>query len=252
MTTDTQQNDVPSDDAGTERSAPPRSRRGIRSYVQRSARLGPRLQRHWDQYADTYLIDLARDDSAMEVSAKVRLDLAKEFGRTAPVVMEIGSGRGEMLAAACQAHPEWNLLGCEVYRPGVAGLLGRVGRQEATNVRIAHADAMTLLRGAIPTGSLDELWVFFPDPWHKSRHHKRRLINDEFAALAARALRPGGIWRVATDWLDYAGQIAQVIENSPDFDGGLSPRFDLRPLTRFEGKARDEGRSVSDFTAIRR
>ncbi len=226
--------------------------RKVRSFVQRSGRLSPRLQRHWDQYGEQYLLELRRIDTRMSVDPELVIDLPTAFGRTAPTIMEIGSGRGEMITAAAASHPQHNYLGCEVFTQGVAGILGRLGQEEVRNVRIAHADATALLRHNLPAGSLEEIWVFFPDPWHKLRHNKRRLITDEFATLVARALAPGGTWRVATDWPDYGAQIAAVIAASPDFDGGAAPRFEQRPLTRFEAKAHAEGRTVTDFTAVRR
>ncbi|GAA2232852.1 tRNA (guanosine(46)-N7)-methyltransferase TrmB [Rarobacter faecitabidus] len=229
-----------------------RPHRRIRSYVQRSSRLGPRLQGHWDRFAPTYLVPIEHEEASMSIASGAALDPSALFGRVAPLVLEIGSGRGEMIAHGAEQRPERDHLACEVYTPGVAGILGRVGRAELTNVRLVHADATALLEYVLPAGSLDELWVFFPDPWHKSRHHKRRLINDEFASLAARVLKPGGIWRIATDWPDYADQVDRVLTASQDFDGGRTDRFDLRPLTRFEQKAHAEGRGVADFAAVRR
>ncbi|GAA2524366.1 tRNA (guanosine(46)-N7)-methyltransferase TrmB [Rarobacter incanus] len=227
-------------------------RRQIRSYVQRSSRLGPRLQGHWDKYGPRYLVDLPRDSSAMGIDPDFRWDPQHHFARPAQTILEIGSGRGETIAHAAAQLPATNFIGCEVYAPGVAGILGRAGQADLDNVAIVHADATTLLEATLPAGSISELWVFFPDPWHKSRHHKRRLISDSFADLAARVLKAGGTWRIATDWPDYADQIGQVIRDSSQFEGGPTSRFDLRPLTRFEAKAHDEGRSVTDFAATRR
>lgn len=225
--------------------------RQVQSFVQRSGRLKRRLQQHWDKYSGEYLVDIPRDFSRVSVEDSFILDPAAEFGRTASLVLEVGAGRGETIAAAAMAHPEVNHLACEVYEPGVAGILGRVGNLGLPNVRILHADAVAILTHSIAPASVDEVWVFFPDPWHKKRHNKRRLVNDEFAELVARVLRPGGRWRLATDWADYADDIAAVLQRSPHFTGGTSERFAVRPLTRFEAKAHDEGRSVTDFTATR-
>lgn len=219
--------------------------------MQRSARLNPRLQGHWDKYGPRYLVDVTRGDAAMSLQPETRFDLPRIFEREAPTTLEIGSGRGEAIAHAASIHPERDFLACEVYTPGVAGILGRVGQNDLPNVRVLHADATHVLDFALPPASLDEVWVFFPDPWHKSRHNKRRLINDDFARLVARVLAPGGRWRIATDWQAYADQVAHVIEDSADFEGGAADRFELRPLTRFEQKAHREGRSVWDFTAVR-
>lgn len=226
-------------------------RRQVQSFVQRSSRLKPRLQRHWDDYGDDYLVAIPREFSRVSVAKGFVLDPVSTFGRQAPLVLEIGAGRGETIAAAAAAHPGVDHLACEVYEPGVAGILGRVGASGLRNVRILHADAVALLTHGIAPASLDEVWVFFPDPWHKSRHHKRRLVGDEFAALVARVLRPGGRWRLATDWADYADQIAGVLDRSPSFTGGTCERFPDRPSTRFESKAREEGRLVTDFIATR-
>jgi tRNA (guanine-N7-)-methyltransferase len=145
-------------------------------------------------------------------------------------------------------------------RAGHAGVdPGRDGGAPGTeldNLRLVQANAAELLATALPEGSVDELWVFFPDPWHKARHHKRRLVTPEFARLAARVLRPGGTWRLATDWVEYAEQMLDVGEASADFDnlhgaGQVAPRFDGRVLTSFEKKGTEAGRTVTDLVFVR-
>lgn len=232
--------------------APPPHARRIVSFVQRSGRLDAQARRIWDAHAADYLIDVPRDTPQTSLADDWRLDTEVTFGRAAPLVVEIGSGRGETLVAAALMHPERNHLACEVYTPGVAKTVSRLSHESVSNVRIIQADAVHLLHHGLAPASVTELWVFFPDPWHKLRHRKRRLVSLAFAELAARVLVPGGIWRLATDWPDYAVQIEDVIVRSPDFVGGITSRFGLRPVTRFERKAHDEGRSVTDFTAVRR
>jgi len=221
------------------------------SFVQRSGRLDPRLQRIWDQHASRYVIDVPRDAPRTSLAGDYRLDPAQAFGREAPLIVEIGSGRGETIAAAAVAHPERNHLACEVYVPGVARTVARLAHEDAEHVRIVQADAVQLLGHALPEASVDELWVFYPDPWHKSRHHKRRLVSPSFARLVSRVLRDGGVWRIATDWADYAEQIAQVLDGAQDLAGGLVERFAERPETRFARKAREEGRPTTDFAVTR-
>ena len=168
------------------------------------------------------------------------------YGRTAPLVLEIGSGMGEATAAMAAADPDRDVLAVEVHTPGVGALLRRVQELGLTNVRIAEADGLDVLR-ARSAGSLDEVRVFFPDPWPKARHHKRRLVSPGFAELVADRLRPGGRLHVATDWPSYAEQARQV----------LSARWDLvdtdrgsRPVTRFEQQARDAGRTCWDLVWV--
>jgi len=222
------------------------------SFVQRSGRLDPRLQQIWDTHAATYVVDVERDAPRTSLAQGYRIDPGALFGREAPLVVEIGSGRGEMITSAAAAHPERNHLACEVYVPGVARTVSRLAQEGAEHVRIVQADAVHLLGHALPEASVDELWVFYPDPWHKSRHHKRRLISPSFTRLVSRVLRDGGVWRIATDWADYAEQITEVLAQAPDLVGGVVERFEERPETRFARKAVDEGRTTTDFAVTRR
>lgn len=222
------------------------------SFTRRSARLGERQQKVWDQLAEQYVLDVPGAGPSTSVDPDWRFDAAAIYGRTAPLVVEIGSGYGESLQHAAAEHPEWNFLGIEVYRPGVAQTLLHVRREELTNVRMVMANAPEMLTTSFDEGSLHELRIWFPDPWHKLKHRKRRLITPAFAEKAARVLPPGGVWRAATDWADYADQIRSVFENAPQFDGGQVERFEGRPVTRFETKGLNVGREIADFAATRR
>ena len=179
------------------------------------------------------------------------LDPAAVLGRSAPLVLEIGSGTGEVTAALAAADPERDVLAVEVHTPGVANLLRMIEAQGLRNVRVAEGDALVVLRDMLPPGSVDEVRVLFPDPWPKSRHHKRRLVSSSFAALVVRRLTPGGRLHVATDWPHYAEQVLEVVTAEPGLVGGVVPRPD-RPVTRFEQRALDAGRPVADVVAVRR
>jgi len=229
----------------------PRFRTSPVSFTRRGGRLNDRQQRVWDQYANDIVVDVPQGGPSTSVHPDYRFDAEATFGRSAPLVIEIGSGYGEALAHAAKTNPDWNFLGIEVYVPAVAQTLAHVRREGLTNLRMAIVNAPELLTTAIAPGSLHELRIWFPDPWHKKRHNKRRLITADFATIAARVLPPGGIWRAATDWADYADQIADVMESSPDFEGGRSERFEGRPVTRFETKGIKVGRRIHDFTARR-
>ena len=183
------------------------------------------------------------------------LDLDQVFGRTAPRSLEIGFGNGEVLAALAEAEPERDFIGIEVYRPGLGRMLSRVAELGLGNVRVSGDDAVELLEERIADASLDRIMVFFPDPWPKKRHHKRRLIQVPFASLLASKLKPGGQLCLATDWQDYAEQMLAVMEATPGLrnlhpgtDGdGYAPRPDYRPLTRFEQRGRRLGHGVWDL-----
>jgi tRNA (guanine-N7-)-methyltransferase len=176
------------------------------------------------------------------------------FGRTAPLIMEIGSGMGESTAALAAAAPDVDHIAVEVYEPGLAQLLMRLAAAGLTNVVLLRGDAVALLRERVPPASLAGIRIFFPDPWPKRRHHKRRLVQPGFVALAASRLEPGGLLHLATDWDDYARQMRAVCDAEPalentaaDQPGGWTPRPDWRPVTKFEQRARLEGREVRDL-----
>ncbi|MFE9677846.1 tRNA (guanosine(46)-N7)-methyltransferase TrmB [Streptomyces sp. NPDC006259] len=180
------------------------------------------------------------------------VDLAELFGNDNPVVLEIGFGMGEATAQMAAADPETNILAVDVHTPGQGNLLNLADRGGLTNVRVANGDAIILLREMLPPDSLDGVRVYFPDPWPKKRHHKRRLLQPEFLDLAATRLRTGAIVHCATDWEPYAEQMLEVLTAHPDFvntqaDGGFSPRPGFRPLTRFEGQGLDKGHVVNDL-----
>jgi tRNA (guanine-N7-)-methyltransferase len=257
------------------------------SFVRRGTRLHGRRQDAWERQAGRFIVDVPRHHADTSVAEGFGFDPVAVFGRTAPLTVEIGSGLGEAVAEAAERHPERDFLAVEVYRPGLAHLLLRIEQKGLTNVRAVQANAPEVLDVMLAPGSVDELWVFFPDPWHKIRHHKRRLVKDSFAEKAARVLAPGGLWRLATDWSDYAEQMRTVLDASPDFEslhpgeltgaespltrvrsgglegndaepdfvdgrGGWAPRWDGRTLTSFENKALKAGRLVFDLAYRRR
>ncbi len=179
------------------------------------------------------------------------LEPAEVFGRVAPLVLEIGSGMGEATATMAAADPDRDVLAVEVHTPGLGTLLRRIEDAGLTNVRVLEADAREVLTDLLAPGSLDEVRVFFPDPWPKARHAKRRLVTDGFASLVASRLRPGGRLHVATDWASYAAQVEQVLAASEEYDVVARDRG-ARPVTRFEQRGLDAGRSPYDVVARRR
>ncbi len=219
------------------------------SFHRRGGRLKERQQRAWDDLHGSHVVDLPRHGPSTSVDPAYRLDVEALFGRRAPLVVEIGSGRGEALVVAAAEHPERDFLGLEVYVPGVAQTLVTMRHQGVTNVRLAVVNATEALATMLEPGSVHELWTWFPDPWHKKRHHKRRLVTVAFTQLVARVLEPGGTWRFATDWDDYAHVVAEVIAASPHVDGGPVPRHDGRTLTRFERKGVAADRTIHDLAA---
>ncbi|AXT85819.1 tRNA (guanosine(46)-N7)-methyltransferase TrmB [Aeromicrobium sp. A1-2] len=223
------------------------------SFARRGGRLSDRQQAAWDALAEKHVLDVPRLGTNTSVDPAYVLDTRAAFGRSAPLVVEIGSGRGEALVHAAAEQPEVDFLALEVYVPGVAQTLVTMRHRGVTNVRLLVVNAAEALTTMLPPASVHELRVWSPDPWHKKRHNKRRLVTASFAELAARVLEPGGAWRLATDWEEYAEQIRSVVDASPDFDGGeWSPRFEGRPLTRFENKGLSVGRTIRDVEAIRR
>ena len=178
------------------------------------------------------------------------LDFAQVFGRVAPVFLEIGFGMGETSAAIASAHPQNDYLGIEVHTPGVGALLKLIGEQGLTNLRVVQHDAVEVLREMIPAGSLAGIHIYFPDPWPKKRHHKRRLIQPPLVALLASRLAPGGYLHLATDWEEYAGQMLQVLAAEPllrNTAEGYAPRPEWRPQTKFEARGLRLGHGVWDL-----
>lgn len=193
-----------------------RPHRRVTSFVRRGSRLTASRQRAWDAHASRYVLDVPRDGTDTGVEPAFRLDPAEVFGRSAPLIVEIGSGLGETLAHAAAEHPERDHLGFEVYVPGVAQTLQHLERAGLPgNVRLLVADAQTALPALLPEASVAEAWIFFPDPWHKARHHKRRLVSPSLVADLAQLLVDGGTLRVATDWQDYAARVREILDAAP-------------------------------------
>ena len=218
-----------------------RPARKIRSFVRREGRLTVGQQRAlqalWPRYG---------------LSADAPLDLAAVFGRSAPCTLEIGFGNGDALATMAGQRPDDDFIGIEVHRPGVGRLLQQLDEQELTNVRVMREDAVQILNTCFPDNSLDRLLLFFPDPWHKKRHHKRRIIQPDFVELLSRKIRPGGHLHMATDWEDYAQHMLEVMGESAAFrncagSGNYSPRPDYRPVTKFERRGQRLGHGVWDL-----
>jgi tRNA (guanine-N7-)-methyltransferase len=215
-------------------------RRPIRSYVLRQGRMSSAQQRAYEALLQRF---------GLPYAAAI-VDLAGAFGRTAPKVLEIGFGMGETTAAIAQAHPEIDYLGVEVHSPGVGSLLKRIDELGLTNVRIVQHDAAEVVRDMLAPGTLDAVNVFFPDPWPKKRHHKRRLLQPPFVASLAARLKPGGLLHVATDWRDYAEQALAVLEAEPRLENtaaGFAPRPAHRPPTKFEQRGVKLGHGVWDL-----
>jgi len=246
------------------------------SFVRRSPRMNESQASAWARWHAAYLVDgLPRLDAglkraprhprdepdeagvrAVQLAPQPRLALPGLFGREAPLGVEIGVGAGEAIAAAALGRPEWDWLGFEVYEKALASTMGRLGTQGAANVRLICADGVGGLEWLLAPGSVAELHTYFPDPWPKKRHHKRRLITPAFVDLVATRLAPGGRWRVATDWEDYAEAIAASLASCPamrdEYAGGETPRPADRPVTKFERRARLAGRAVREFCWVRR
>jgi tRNA (guanine-N7-)-methyltransferase len=226
--------------------AGPTAPRTVRSFVQRAGRITRAQQRALEELWPRYGIDFGRD----------LLDLDATFGRTAPRVLEVGIGNGETLLEVACRRPEADFIGVEVHAPGIGHCLLGIEAKGLTNVRLIAHDAVEVLEKQIPDGSLDELLLYFPDPWPKKRHHKRRIVQPAFVALVARKLRAGGVFRLATDWTPYAEQMLEVLAASTDFanratDGRFVPRPASRPPTKFERRGERLGHEVFDLEFTR-
>jgi tRNA (guanine-N7-)-methyltransferase len=212
----------------------------------------PQQRRAWEHHYDRYVLPVPRDQTSTSIAPGAILDLEAVFGREAPLTVEIGPGMGDSLVPMALARPDVDILAFEVYQPAIASTLAQLAANDVPNVRIVQADAVAGLRHLVPAASVGEVWMFFPDPWHKARHRKRRLLSPDFVDLVASRMQVGGIWRLATDWQDYAGQMRQVIEGHPAFanahSGSWAPRWEARPLTRFERRGLEAGRQVYDLT----
>ena len=253
--------------------------RSIVSYVRRSEKLSDRLARAWARYSSRYLLDLDQADGSLTVAENLRCDAAMVrsiWGRDAPLIVEIGSGNGENVVVAAREHPDRNYLALEVYQPGLARTMLMAGKSDLDNLRLAQVNAPDLLARMDP-GLIKEVWTFFPDPWPKMKHHKRRLVQPALADDLAECLEPGGLWRIATDIEDYALHVHEVMDGNPRFKnlGNLrvslptrhvgkgtadqakslphaifmeSTRFDGRIVTNFERKGIEAGRVIHDLT----
>jgi len=220
-------------------------RRPIRSFVLRQGRMSPGQQRACEALMPRFGV----------AYSPATLDFTQLFGRSAPTIVEIGFGMGETSAAIAAAQPQHNFLGIEVHAPGVGSLLKQIEAFQLRNVRIVQHDAVEVLRHMLAPNSLHGVHLFFPDPWPKKRHHKRRLVQPEFAALVAARLKSGGYLHCATDWQEYAEQMLAVLEADPllkNSVGGFAARPSYRPLTKFEKRGLKLGHGVWDLVFLRR
>ncbi len=216
--------------------------RTVRSYVRRAGRISEKykqaLQTHWQQYG-------LEPDGGL-------ISLEQTFKRTADCYLEIGFGMGDALLCWAKQHPEINYIGIDVHLAGLARVINLLNSEQLTNVRLFNHDAVEVLKNCIPPASLAKIYILFPDPWHKARHHKRRLIQTEFISILAQALKPQGILHLATDWEDYAQHMLQTVDAHSSFinvagQGQFSPRPADRPLTKFEQRGERLGHGVWDL-----
>ncbi len=217
----------------------------VRSFVLRAGRMGTGQQRALASLGPRFIVPLQDQP----------LDFVALFGRSAPVVLEIGFGMGAATAQIAAEHPQQDFIGIEVHTPGVGALLKRIGEAGLCNLRIVQHDAVQVLQRMIPPASLQAVHVFFPDPWPKKRHHKRRLIQPPVASLVASRLKPGGTLHCATDWQPYAEQMLHVLRSEPllrNTTEGFAPRPASRPMTKFEQRGLQLGHGVWDVIFERR
>lgn len=251
----------------------------VLSYVRRTGRLDDRLKRAWQRYSPDFLLDINAGGGSLDIKPGFVFDhdfVADAWGNNHPLIIEIGTGQGENIVAAAQEHPETNFLAVEVYDPGVAHTMLRVGKLGLANLRIAQVNAPELFKVCEPSMA-DEVWTFFPDPWPKMRHHKRRIVQPALADDVHKALGVGKVWRLATDIEDYALHVHEVMDGREDFanigtlivslptqhvgkgtadkasslphaDFKESQRYEGRMLTNFEKKGLAAGRVIHDFT----
>ena len=226
-------------------SPPAHPPRPIRSFVLRAGRMGSGQTRALAELGPRFVLPFRREP----------LDPQAVFGRRAPLVFEIGFGMGDATAQIAAARPDTDFIGCEVHTPGVGALLKQIGERELTNLRIVQHDAVEVLEHMIEPGSLAGIHLFFPDPWHKKKHHKRRLIQPDFVARLVTRLAPGGYLHCATDWQPYAEQMLEVLGAEPALQNtadGYAPRPGYRPLTKFEQRGLKLGHGVWDLVFNRR
>lgn len=231
--------ELPADGTATEPETSA-AHRSVRSFVLRAGRMGTGQQRALAELGPRFVLPFQRQP----------LDAAAAFGRQAPLVLEIGFGMGAATAQIAQTRPDTNFLGVEVHTPGVGALLKRIGEDGLENLRIIQHDAVEVLEQMLAPGSLSGVHVFFPDPWHKKKHHKRRLIQPALVALLSSRLAPGGLLHCATDWQAYAEQMLEVLGAEPSLENtaeGYAERPDYRPLTKFEARGLKLGHGVWDL-----
>lgn len=213
----------------------------IRTYRLRGSRItGPQqsaLDKYWNLYGIEYSYNL--------------LDIPSLFPTSKQVILEIGFGMGEATALLGRDFPETGFLAVEVHKPGIGKLMARIEELELSNIRIIEGDAHPILKTMIPDSSVEGIHLFFPDPWPKKRHHKRRIINAEFLQLIHPKIKDGGFFHIATDWVPYAEQIEEVFAASPLFTGGVVERPEWRPETRFEGQGITKDHQVTDLRYIK-
>ena len=223
------------DDKRTE--CPEPFRRKIRSFVKRDGRTSKRQSQAFEKMLPEYGIDFSEQ----------ALNLSSLFKRQAPIVLEIGFGMGDSLAQMAVDHPEYNYIGIEVHKPGVGSLLATIEENHINNIRVFNHDAVEVLEHSIPDQSLDRAQIFFPDPWPKKRHHKRRLIQAVFVTLLAQKLKAGGILHIATDWENYAEWIKEIMDKRTDFNRLPKGTNHQRPMTKFEKRGLNLGHGVWDL-----
>ncbi|HSI50432.1 MAG TPA: tRNA (guanosine(46)-N7)-methyltransferase TrmB [Ideonella sp.] len=237
--------DTPSDDDTSPAGDSAAPRRGIRSFVLRAGRMGTGQQRALEELGPRFVLPFQDQP----------LDAAAVFGRQAPLVLEIGFGMGAATAEIAAGRPDTDFIGVEVHTPGVGALLKRIGEQELSNLRIVQHDAVQVLEQMIAPATLAGVHIFFPDPWHKKKHNKRRLIQPPLVQLLASRLALGGTLHCATDWQPYAEQMLEVLSAEPALTNtaqGYAPRPDYRPLTKFEARGLKLGHGVWDLVFVRR
>lgn len=241
--TQTQQNHSTENDTEAQASEKPEKySTRIRSFALRQGRLTPSQARALEEQWPKFGLEVANG----------MLDFETVFGRQAPTIVEIGFGMGKSLAKMAEANPQNNYIGIEVHKPGVGALLKLIEEKGLTNIRIFNHDAIEVLEQCIAKESLDGLYLFFPDPWHKKRHHKRRIVQPEFARTVARHLKIGGQFHMATDWENYAEHMMEVMNEAPGYrnisgENQYTPRPDYRPLTKFEQRGHRLGHGVWDL-----
>ena len=212
----------------------------IKSFVRRAGRTTTGQAKAFADFGPRFILPYAA----------APLDAPAAFGREAPLILEIGFGMGEATAHIARVRPEDNFLCCEVHEPGVGALLKRIGEHDITNIRILQHDAVEVLEQMLPEGCLDGIHIFFPDPWHKKKHNKRRLIQSAFVAKLTSRLKVGGYIHCATDWQPYAEQMLEVLGAEPllrNTAEGYAPQPDYRPLTKFENRGLRLGHGVWDL-----